>query len=352
MKNYYRKIYNRLLSKKHKTRSLNDLPYCKELDLDEDMLNQKMLDDKFSRVYRSKGVTIPVSDFNEIDPNFEGSGLTIMREEKSYKLKKNKNVIKVKDEVLSEMFYFFEKTLLDGINTEFYKLTKEHSDYISKFEESKKRDASFFFFRSLYERLPFLLKRTTRILPQGINENNLLSKMWIYEGYLIEDLFRQNKPLIVRYLYCRNSLQDKNIYGYYSPLVSLIEFSAIRKWMLELNNIYKFEESHPYTKQITLGLIFENFDDLFMNKKSFDWTVETILSQTDKTTSFYNEITKVLKDEKLLKGNFVITRFQTFLRDNFDCDVPTLRPKESTKSKKGKNRFDALKEELNVFLKN
>jgi hypothetical protein len=186
-------------------------------------------------------------------------------------------------------------------------------------------------------------------LPGYVNAVNYLSKTWLFEQDMKRNIFRNERELIARYLYCRDSINSETVYHEYVTVGNFLRFIARRNFMIELNGTFSFETSHPYSSAKDGKLMFENFKDLFETKKVFDWVVGIIEKENKKSSSFYYELTKVLNDNNSFIGTKSNNRFREFLNSNFQSDLVKLRPSECT-TNPSKIRIKLMQKSLDLFL--
>jgi hypothetical protein len=339
--------------------TLKKLAHCDFLALPHDEQTSLLVNDSYyevNHVYPSGGL---IKVIPEEDVETRNNNLPIKMEIHGYISlnKDNKNVeYRFKPDVLIGMFNFFESSLKSIIRAEEYSLKEELNAFLLNVEENEKRAIVYSFFKGIFDSFKYELiakNEPTDKLPKGIETTNLLSKVWLFEDHLKSNIFITEKELIFRFLYCKKSLEVSNVHHSHQLFMEQARFCARRNFMIELNEIYNFEQNQPYTLKISRGLLFEDFTDLFNDEVSFSWTVEKLLEKEKKqefSFSFLNEICIVLLDTKSLQENKSIVKFHTFLKENFDENIKGLRPQE-TKTALAKKRIEELKNSLELFIK-
>jgi hypothetical protein len=337
--------------------TLNDLPPCEFLNLAIDEQNNQLVKDGHFEYKKMASTTISPDQFDQVDPRMEGTGLPMMTSDiKVYISLQEDDLIEtctVKESVLLSMFDFFVSSLSDIINAEKYSLNHQLRNYLSQVEEADKRKYARGFFNDVFQTFNYekiALNEPKHTLPLGVESTNLLSKLWMYESYFKQHIFKEERELILRYLYGKDSLQVKNIHAYHELLGELVRFIARKEVMLEINEKYQFEQNHPYTFIHSNGLVFENHSSLFANEIDFNWMRNTLINKSKPFSLKYgSRIACVLREEKVLLDQTTYANFCTFLNENFQTDFSKLRPDEARDSKNGKKEVDDLINDLENF---
>jgi hypothetical protein len=359
---YLKNFFNRSTpsaTEKNQRLTLDDLTPCKFLDLDVQLQNKQLVTDGYYRFTRTAGVTIPAGQIGKVDPKMDHIDLPIITETKvffSISEKNRKDTYTVTHSVLSELFDFFESSLSEVIAAEKYSLNLELRNHLSQAEQDKKRSYARGFFNDVFKSFIYekiALNEPIHQLPSGVESTNLLSKVWMYEYYLKNNMFLDQRELILRFLYCKKSLQVSNIHVYHNLVQELVRFCARRDMMIDINNSYNFESNHPYTFIHSRGLVYENHTDLFKNETDFNWMLETILNHDEKLSpKFCNRLAKVLNDEGSFQEKAKFNIFCTFLNQNFDAKLTKVRPDEAADSEIGKQEVENFKRHLKSFREN
>jgi hypothetical protein len=342
--------------KKNQPLALDDLAPCSFLDLGIEQQNKQLVTDGYYRFTRTSGITIPADQIGVVDPRMDHSGLPIMTENElifSVSDKDRTDTYTVEPSVLLKLFDFFESSLSEVITAEKYSLNLQLRDYVSQVEEDKKRAFARGFFNDVFKSFKYekiALNEPIHQLPIGVESTNLLSKVWMYEHYLKKNMFLEERELILRFLYCKDSLQVPNIHVYHKLLQGLVRFCARRDLMIDLNNRHNFESHHPYTFIHSRGLVFENHTDLFENETDFNWMLDQLLDQDKKLSpKFCNRLTKALDDEGSFQEKATFAMFCDFLNLNFGLNFKKMRPDEAVDSEVGKQEVENLKTYLRSY---
>ena len=79
-------------------------------------------------------------------------------------------------------------------------------------------------------------------LPSGVDNTNLLSSTWLLDNDFKNRMFKNNRTIILLYLYCREELKKPNVHLDFELIGQFVLFSSRRNFMIELNEIYDFEQ--------------------------------------------------------------------------------------------------------------
>jgi hypothetical protein len=340
--------------------TLNDLPPCEFLNLAIDEQNNQLVKDGHFEYKKMAGTTISPDQFGQVDPRMEGTGLPMMTSDiKVYISLQEDDLIEaytVKESVLSTMFDFFVSSLSEIINAEKYSLNHQLSNYLSQVEEADKRKYARGFFNDVFQTFNYekiALNEPNHTLPLGVESTNLLSKLWMYESYFKQHIFKEERELILRYLYGKDSLQVTNIHAYHELLGELVRFIARKEVMLEVNEKYHFEQNHPYTFIHSNGLVFENHSSLFANEIDFNWTIDLLISLQDQgpiQPKFYHRLADALFQEDAFLLSSPFTEFKNLINSGFCETLTRIRPSENT-SDDAKKEIEQLKISLNQYRK-
>ena len=335
--------------------TLSDLPDCAVLELSEQQQNDKLISDGYASMKNVASKSIYPKDLFKADPKLEHLELPLeIIGGVVIPVAEDEEVLDFNEDYSIELFIFFEDRLKDFIRVDMHTQRQEINEYLSKFEEEKKRHEVHSVLRDLFYSFEYYrIQKNEPInkLPLGVDPTNLLSKTWMYENYLKSKMFEDDRELILRYLYCKETLMIANIHAYHPMLQQLILLCSRRNLMLELNEKYSFEINHPYAFKYSRGLVYANHADLFQDEIGFDWMVEKLSSVENFSLSFLSRLTYVLRDEKVLSPKTKNTEFCDFLNQNFQTDLKKLRPDEALISEAGSEVVTTLINELNNFRK-
>ena len=334
--------------------TLNDLPPCDFLKLDSSEQNNILIKDGYFDFSRVANTTITPDEFGKVDPRMKGLGLPVetsgIKAVISLQEEDLIDTYTVNESVTASMYEFFRNSLSEIIDAEMFILNNQLKDYLSKVEEDDKRKYARGFFNDVFNSFNYdkiFFTEPVETLPWGVESTNILSKLWMFENHFRQTVFKEERELIIRFLYCKPSLQVPNIHAYHSLLSELVHFIARKNIMLEVNEKYNFEYNHPYTFIHSNGLVFENFSDLFANEIDFDWTIDLLISQ-DKPIppKFYHRLADALFQENAFLLSSPFTEFTKLINKGFSGSLTRIRPSENT-SDDAKNEINEMKISLN-----
>jgi hypothetical protein len=264
-----------------------------------------------------------------------------------------KDVFSPDEEVVIKTFEHLEGNLKNIVNSFMFQDQNDLNKHLSGKEESSKKLETREFMKSIFQTFDvdeLFLQNRYHYLPKGVDQTNLLSKVYLVELHLKKSLLSQNIDLIKMYLYCPDLLKSKTIHIDFPNVSRLVEFCARRNLMIELNKKHQFEQNHPYTFIHSRGLVFENHTDLFENETDFNWMLDQLLDQDKKLSpKFCNRLTKALDDEGSFQEKSKFNIFCTFLNQNFDTKLTKVRPDEAADSEIGKQEVEDLKRDLRLY---
>ena len=257
------------------------------------------------------------------------------------------------EEVVIKTFEHLEGNLNNIISSCMFQDQNDLNKHLSGKEESSKKLATLEFMKSLFQTFDadeLFLQNRYHYLPKGVDQTNLLSKVYLVELHLKKSLLSQNIDLIKMYLYCPDLLKSKTIHIDFPNVSSLVKFCARRNLMIELNKKHQFEQNHPYTFIHSRGLVFENHTHLFENETDFNWMLDQLLDQDKKLSpKFCNRLTKALDDEGSFQEKASFAMFCDFLNLNFGLNFKKMRPDEAVDSEVGKQEVENLKTDLRSY---
>ena len=335
--------------------TLNDLPPCDFLSLSENEREKILLADGNFKYLEVFSAEVPKELYTTKDKRFLKSSLPIIKEPinlDELPFKKVKK-LQMRESILTDMFSFFEKSLSSVIELEKKNLDILFRGYLFKYEEKLKRLAGQCFMIDLFKTLEYQRIQNFEPLdklPKGVEETNVLSKLWMYEGYFKEQMFLDQGELILRFLYCKESLKVDNIHCYHHLLEQLVRFCSRRDFMISLNEKYGFEKNHPYTFINSNGLVFENHKNLFSNEVDFNWMRDRLISEEKPLTlKFCSRLAYVLRNENILNEKTTYASICSFFNKNFNATFDKIRPDEAQDSKIGKKEVALLNQELSEY---
>jgi hypothetical protein len=171
----------------------------------------------------------------------------------------------------------------------------------------------------------------------------------MYENHIRENIFKKERELIIRYLYCKETLRVSNIHAYHPSLIELVRIIARKEMMLQMNDTYQFEQNHPYTFIYSNGLVFENYSYLFASEEDFDWTIDLLLSQEMPIPpKFYHRIGDALFQENAFLLSQPFSEFGKLINSGFSESFTRVRPTENI-SDAAVNEIKELKFSLNQY---
>ncbi len=332
----------------------SDLPHCAVLELSKEQQKDKLISDGYATKILVSRCTVLPKDIGKVDPKLEHLGIPLQSITQAKFQNKAEEELRFNQDFSAILFSFFEERLNQFIKVELFTQRHKMNEYLSEFEEREKRKGAYRYFRGIFNTLSYEMIRDNEPIDKlfkGIEQTNLLSRFSRFEDFFKTKIFKNNQELIIRYLYCQETLKVDNIHAYYSDLLELIQLCAHRNLMLELNEKYSFEINHPYAFKYSRGLVYANHANLFQDEIGFDWMVEKLSSVENFSLSFLSRLTYVLRDEKVLSPKTKNTEFCDFLNQNFQTDLKKLRPDEALISETGSEVVTTLINELNNFRK-
>ncbi len=326
---------------------------CDILNLSVEEQNQKLVEDNYFEIYNT---VLGCVNINNQDIPEDNSGLP-----RSGKIQAEfyispdtiKQTVEPVQSLSVDIFIFFEKSLQRIIKSAVFSERLRLDQRLATVEESNKRKVAYDYFKALYgsfEVNNIIMNNFIKDLPPGVDNTNLLSSTWLLDNDFKNRMFKNNRTIILLYLYCREELKKPNVHLDFELIGQFVLFSSRRNFMIELNEIYDFEQNHPYTERITKGLLFENHTDLFKNECTFNWTIEILLNENELANKFCSTLALVLKTEKAFNPSAKYSDFCNFLNQSFNTNFNKLRPDEVDRYKPGQTDFKKLISDLNSLI--
>lgn len=263
------------------------------------------------------------------------------------------------EKVVVETFEHFEIILKNIIEAFVFSEKSKLNKHLSSIEESSRKLVIHKFFIGSFQTFDkdeLFFINNYQFLPLGVEKTNLLSKTYLVERYIKRTLLAEDIDLIKMYLYCPNLLNSKTIHIDFPNLSWLVDFCARRNLMIELNETYDFEQSHPYTFIHSNKLTHHYHSNLIVSEIDFDWMIKILIERKNVpnkkeglTNTFCSRLTKVLKDEDCFKSGTTNAQFCTFLQSNFNTSFKKLRPDEALDTSPGKQEVEELLESLITY---
>lgn len=353
---YLKELFNEtiLINTSNNEKSLPQLKECSVLQLTDVLQNEKLISDGYASMNLIASHTIPAENIGKVDPDLEHLNIPLKATTEAKFLLNFESKFRFNKNYSPELFEFFEGRLNDFINVQMIEEHKLFSDHLVGSPEQNKWSAAYGYFKGIFNSFHYELlqdREPIDTLPLGVEPTNFLSKLWMYETYLKESMFRDDRELIVRYLYCKESLMVDNIHAYHKLLPEIISICARRNLMIEINDRYDFEKNHPYSFKYSRGLIYSQHSELFDDEIGFEWMIQKLSAAEELKPVFLNRLTKVLRTENVFNLKTKNTQFCAFLNSNFNTDLKKLRPDEALKFEEGYKEVETLKNELNKFRK-
>lgn len=353
---YIKQLFNNtsLINTSNKGDSTPELKECPVLKLSEQQQENQLISDGYASMITLSSHTIPAKDIGKVDPDLKHLNIPLKATTEAKFLLNFESKFRFNKNYSPELFEFFEGRLNDFINVQMFEEHKLFSDHLVGSPEQNKWSAAYGYFKGIFNSFNYELLQDSEpidTLPSGVEPTNFLSKLWMYETYLKESMFRDDRELIVRYLYCKESLMVDNIHAYHKLLREIITICARRNLMIEINDRYDFEKNHPYSLKYSRGLIYSQHSELFDDEIGFEWMIQKLSAAEELKPVFLNRLTKVLRTENVFNLKTKNTQFCTFLNSNFNTDLKKLRPDEALKFEEGRKEIETLKNELNKFRK-
>ena len=222
------------------------------------------------------------------------------------------NLLPSKD--LERSFYNFLKEVFKSeIDLAYLKYFNDFNESIFGLAYEKQREIALDYFKTHYKsvkvlKADILLKEKSENNIDQVKSINKFDFLWGRQNAIKTSLWDFNNDYLHEYMNGNNDyfhnpglLQEPSIKFF-------LEFESILKFLVSLNDTYKFEDDFRFSERAILKELYEKYDDLFMSFDAFEFAHNRIKQFTQLKSANCTSLFDALEALKLVinnKSNFI-----------------------------------------------